>query len=193
MSTQTFQLSAALTFLSRIWVREIDLATLESLNEPAMLAAFTELGASIPNKIDEETVEELAVDYCQLLIGPKNHIPPVQSIWSQQRFQGNAAASMIRYFELLPDYNPPIGSPDGVAANNGMLDHFGVQIDFLGSLLISDQVEDVTNQLVQQFFSDHIKWSLPVIRKIQNQAGTDFYHGMAKNTLEMLNTFEEKS
>ncbi len=162
-----------------------------------MLAAFTELGASIPNKIDAATVEELAVDYCQLLIGPKNHIPPVQSIWSEQRFQGNAAASMIRFFELLPEYVPPIGTLDGVAANNGMLDHFGVQIDFLGNLLVSGQVEaadqdNLTSQLVKQYFAEHLQWSLPVIRKIQNQAETEFYRGMAKITLEVLSTFEEK-
>lgn len=180
MSTQSLQLAAVIRFLGNIWLREIELSTLQDLNRPSIRAAIEALGATVPNQIDAKNVEELAVDYCQLLIGPKQHIPPIQSVWQEQRFHGDAIPSMHRYFELLPSYHPRQGA---------MVDHIGVQLDFLGSLCEIDGNKPIS-EAVDRFFADHLKWSLPIFQKIERQATTEFYQGMAKVTFAVLKTFE---
>ncbi|MEW6732524.1 MAG: molecular chaperone TorD family protein [Acidobacteriota bacterium] len=72
--------------LSRIFQREIDLELICSLiNGSANPIALT-LGLEpyLLTKLGDEAsiLDALAVDYCQLFIGPVGHHPPCQSIWT---------------------------------------------------------------------------------------------------------------
>ena len=140
--------STVLEFLGQLWLREVDAATLHKLNQPGVRTAFEELGGAVPAEIDGATVERLAIDYCQLLIGPKDQLSPVQSIWEEQQFQGAAAASMNRYFQLVDGYQPPIG----------IVDHLGVQLNFAAQLILATETEPRAQALVMQYGNDHLKW-----------------------------------
>ncbi len=141
MSAQILQLTAVCRFLSRMWLREIDPSIWSELQQPPVAAAFAELGGAVPADCEPSTLEILAVDYCQLLIGPKNQISPIQSVWIEGQFQGNPTASMQRYVELVPDYCPPAE----------ILDHLGVQLDFIGSLIGAVDAEQVHPAILRQF------------------------------------------
>ena len=71
MPPTSLQLSVVFELLGRLWLREVDLVTLRQLNQPGVRAAFEELGGSVPAEMGPETLEQLAVDYCRLLIGPQ--------------------------------------------------------------------------------------------------------------------------
>ena len=67
-------LSAVYALLSQLWEHEVTLELLEQINEPQLKSSLTKLGAYVPEEVSQAVVDELAIDYCQLLVGPKNHI-----------------------------------------------------------------------------------------------------------------------
>ena len=78
--------------LSRLWVAEIDEMWFEVLSEGSLAGAAGELGLQLEGPVDE-VIEQLAIEYCQLMIGPQGHVPPHQSVWSEGQFQGNPVVS----------------------------------------------------------------------------------------------------
>ena len=174
--------STVYQFLGQLWLHEVDAATLHTLNQPGVRAAFEELGGSVPAELDGATVERLAIDYCQLLIGPQEQLSPVQSIWEEDQFQGDAAASMNRYFQLIDGYQPPIG----------IVDHLGVQLNFAAQLVLATETEPSAQTLVMQYADDHLKWCDPFLEQVTKKAETDFYRSLARVTKQVLITFEEK-
>ena len=95
------QLAAVYELLGHLWGREADRSLLQTLAEPTMKTAWEALGGYSPTEIDEALIEELAVDYCQLLVGPKNHVAPIQSVWEDQTLQSQAVSSMKKYLSLI--------------------------------------------------------------------------------------------
>ena len=173
--------STVLRFLGQLWVRELDAATLSKLNQPGVRAAFEELGGSVPDNIDEASLETLATDYCQLLVGPTDQLTPVQSIWENQQFEGEAAASMKRYFQLLDGYQPPLS----------IVDHLGVQLDFAAQLVLAAEAEPKAREIVLQYASDHLQWSNDILDRIGEKAETDFYRSLARVTQQVCKLFEQ--
>ena len=99
MSANWSPLQFAFRFLARIWVREIDETLLDELAQPEIKTAFEQAGGFVPEK-DEKAIERLAIDYCQLLIGPQDPISPVQSVWAENQYEGQPAASISEYFKM---------------------------------------------------------------------------------------------
>ena len=67
--------------LGRLWLREMDQDALRELGRPPLCDSFVNAGGVLPTNDDLEMIEQLAVDYCQLFVGPAGHLPPVQSVW----------------------------------------------------------------------------------------------------------------
>lgn len=183
MPPSSLQLSVVLELLGRLWLREVDLETLRQLNQPGVRAAFEVLGGSVPTEIGPESVEQLAVDYCQLLIGPQDQLSPVQSIWESQQFQGAAAASMNRYFQMLEGYEPP----------SRIVDHLGVQLDFAGRLTLAVENESSGQRIAVQYAKDHLQWCNLLLERMMERAETDFYRGLARITQQVFALFDENS
>ena len=173
------QLSSVYSLLSRLWLSEVDLQLLTALNEPDMRDAYVKMGGQLPEGISDDVVEELAVDYCQLLIGPKYHISPVQSVWQENKLQGSAASSMSRYFEAIPTFDSP----------STIVDHVGVQLAFIAELFLQASASDnpeAHEEIASQFFVDHVAWTTPFFDKVEGQATTSFYKGLANISREFL-------
>lgn len=136
-------LGSVAKLLGELWLREVTLQRLQQLHADRSIGdSLKSLGMELPSvnadAVDAK-IEELAIDYCQLLIGPKGHLSPVQSVWVAEQFQSSCVDAMKSFFELLPGYQPP----------GSFHDHIGVQLDFAGSVLIaadrlSDSGGDVT-------------------------------------------------
>jgi TorA maturation chaperone TorD len=186
----------ALTYrlFGRLWIRELDAPLLAELTAGNLGDAFRAAGGTPPPDADPVTCEALAADYCRLLLGPSDHWPPYQSVWTDGQFQGQPAVSMRRYLDLL---DPAPKVPSDV-----MPDHLGIQLDVMG-LFISAMIAGNTNghktpppgrqptqaelnQLAARFFRDHLRWPGPLLRKVHECAETDFYRTLATVTEQFL-------
>lgn len=185
MTESTIQLAAIFELLGRLWLKEIDLETLEALGTNQPREAYEELGGFLPSKIDSATIEGLAVEYCELLIGPKGQISPVESVWVEDQLQSTTASSMHRFFELLPGYQPPSGFPD----------HIGVQLDFAGALLrIAQPIEDqseAADEALTHFARKHFGWMSKFLLKIISNSDSEFYRGLATVTENLIQQIEK--
>ncbi len=173
------QLSAIYGLLGRLWIREVDSSMLAALIEPNLRSAFEKLGGQVPEEVSSEVIDQLAEDYCQLLVGPQGHAPPVQSIWADARYQSRCAADVQRYYELIPGFVPAGNIPD----------HFGNQLQFMAEVFLRSAPLSSDNPyetVAATFFEDHLKWAIPLMQRVQSQAKTDFYRGLARMTETLL-------
>ena len=179
------QLAGVYALLGRLWLEELDAELLTALAEDDLKEAFENLGGTIPDDINEATVETLAVDYCQLLIGPGEHVSPVQSVWLNQKLQDEPSSSMVNYFTCLPGFEPSVNIPD----------HIGVQLQFMGELFqraADEQDQELVNEIAEDFFEKHLSWPAPFFAAVSEKAQTEFYAGLANLTANFLNLSPEE-
>ncbi len=164
------ELSAVCALLSRLWNQELDVQTLQRLEKPEVAETWTALGGSLPDH-DDATLELLAVDYCQLLVGPRGHISPVQSIWSAGRFAADSAGTMQQYVEMLKGFQPC----------NKITDHVAVQLQYLGVVLgiAAESKKDLWQGLATRFAAQHLAWTHEFFEQVAQRANSDFYRGLA--------------
>ena len=173
--------SAVAKLLGRFWLNEIDLEMLQAIAAPEFRESFEELGGFVPDPVNSTVVEQLAVEYCSLLVGPQGHISPVESVWSENQFQSKSSSMMNRCFELIPGYVP---------ASN-ISDHIGVQLDFLGELLARSG-DEATDEIVEHFVATHLRWTAPFFDQIQDRTESRFYHGLAAVTRALIQSIQNE-
>ena len=180
------ELGAVAILLGEFWLRELTAKRTKQLSQSDIADALTSLPLYLPGsrgENQEEDLERLQIDYCQLLIGPKGHVSPVESVWVADQFQSKAVDAMKSFFDLLSGYQPP----------DGFHDHIGVQLDFAGHLLqAADQVGenfDQTNELVNIFVQKRLVWTTPFLKEAKQRAETNFYRQLAVATQQWLSFF----
>ena len=171
-------MSSSFALLSRLWLQEVDAALLHQLQTPKLKASFESLGGHVPSDPDLQTLDGLAVEYCQLLVGPRDHMCPVQSVWEEQMFQSDSVASMQSFFELLPGYQPP----------STLVDHIGVQLDFVSKLMLVDSETTELNRVLRRFSASHFRWTDEFFDRIEKTTTSQFYLGLARITRNLLLT-----
>jgi len=177
MSQTTAQLAEIVEFLGQLWLYEVTGETLSGMQTEPFSEPYRELGGFIPDSADAAIVENLAIEYCELLVGPKGHVSPVQSVWSDHQYQSKTAASMNRFFELIPDYQP----------DSNLSDHIGVQLDFLSAILRQSD-DSAANEIASHFAKTHLQWTLKFFDKIESHTDSAFYLGLAKVTRNLIHT-----
>jgi len=191
MTSDTEARSGVYHLLARLWLREVDQQFLTQLQTSPLQESFESAGGTLPigNDADDEVkLETLAIDYCRLFIGPKDHLPPIQSVWQTGQFQGSSAASVTEFMEAVR-YNVEL--PQGL-----MADHFGVQLDLMGyivSIVSSAPNWSEISDLPTRFFNQHLLWSAPLLTAAKARAETDFYRSVISMTNEFLQAESELS
>jgi len=168
MPQSTFYLGEISGLLGRLWLHEVDQATLTAMNDPSFRGGYESLGGFVPQQFDHQSIEDLAVAYCELLIGPKGHVSPVQSVWVDDQLKSETSASMNRFFELFSDYEAP----------SNLSDHIGVQLDFAGLLLQSDS--EAVEEVVVAFARTHLRWTEEFLDRVEAKTDSEFYQGLAR-------------
>ena len=186
-------LAGLCSLLARLWSREVDQALLESIRRPPLLdalQAFPEWTESLCHEAhcesaDQDLLETLAVDYCRIMIGPKDHAAPIQSVWSEGKMAGDVATKMERYQAVVS--LPPALVP-------GIPDHFANQLHILAVILFSSMetvqasidIEPLSSvrELAGCFVRDHLQWVGPMVRPANRCAKTEFYRGLIRMTTE---------
>lgn len=80
MSQTTVPLAEIVELLGRLWLDEVSAETLTAMRTQPFKERYQELGGFVPDSVDAAIVENLAIEYGELLIGPKGHVSPVQPI-----------------------------------------------------------------------------------------------------------------
>lgn len=179
MSLDDLQATARVyQLLARCWLREIDMPLLEQLSQAPLADAFRAVGGEPPANHSLETLEGLAFDYCQLFLGPANHLPPYQSVWTRGQFQAAPTESMARFVDLAGC------SPSRWDA---MLDHLGVQLDLMQMILTaSAATEPPSPEIATSFFTAHLRWPEPLLAAAEQRAHTSFYRSLVVVTRDFL-------
>ncbi len=158
-------LVALANLLGNLLLLEVDAALLGQLREPAIAAALAEWGISLPTP-DEEPVwiEDRAAEYHDLFLRPEAG-PLVQSLWTQGRYEGDAAVRVRALAEAAG------AGFDARAARGAPVDHLGSLLLFWAAC--EGRVQPIADEIARQ----HLAWALPALKKLAGAPG--FYGSVA--------------
>ncbi len=174
--------AAVYQFLSRTLASEIDLGFLTLMQQIDFSRALSDLSIVAP-AATTQSVELLAIDYCNIFIGPTDQVPPFQSVWADQQLHGDCVASMKEYLEIT-SLTP---------ADSMMKDHIGLQLQVLAKILMacseSEQPKDYES-LATAFFIEHVRWATPMLRAAAGRAESDFYQSVCTTAAKFIGSEE---
>jgi TorA maturation chaperone TorD len=187
-STEAVARSGTYQLLARLWLREVDRDLARELSSPPLSDFFVAAGGVLPLDDDDETFEQLAIEYCRLFIGPTGHLPPYQSVWQSGQFQGTTTASMETFIDVA--CYDIAALPSGI-----MLDHLGVQLDVMAHILgqfstskSEPAIHECLPELAQRFFATHLMWPTELLEAASRRAKTGFYCSMIMLTRGFLDS-----
>ena len=166
--------------LARLWISELDLPLLRQLATGDLQELYLSVGGWLPPTADEGTIEQLAIEYCGCFLGPKNHLPPYQSIVDHSSFNGSCVDSMRKFADTL-------GPPAGVFAEPKMLDHAGVQLSMMrticqSSVSASNHDLELIGELRECFFQQHVAWIASYCHVAIKKSQSKFYSSLFEVT-----------
>ncbi len=148
----------------------------------------------------EKICEDLAVEYTRLFLGPKNHIPPFESLYNfkegeTRQIWGAATVEVKRIIEstglsFRKDYG-------------GIPDHISIELEFMQKLVKNEgelwEKEKNGSQLLKsiklekKFIDEHLHvWIPGFCQKVIEAARYDFYRNVAELTRDFIATEKEE-
>ena len=180
--------------LALIYEKEIALELLHKLKEPTFINTLSDLGFLLANdfqeKPDEELIEDLAVEYARLFLGPAQYISPHESVHHERAdgdwgsFWGAATVEVKSFIES-----------SGLKFDEkfqGIPDHISVELEFMRHVTEREkeawEAEDQERALYclkmeKMFLKNHLsKWVDSFCDKVIDKADLSFYREIAKVT-----------
>lgn len=154
------ELAPVVALLAQFLLHELDASTLLGL-EP-LHVELHDLGITLPTDVE---LDAIAHQYFLAFVAPTASKPPVQSLWTEGRFDGE---STMRVRALAA----ALGFEPGPGARGAPADHLGCIL-----LLWSAAVEHGEAEVARQLSNDHLAWSLPMCERLGAQGG--FYGQVA--------------
>jgi TorA maturation chaperone TorD len=199
----TKQRSNIYGLLSLVFRTEVTSDLLRQIKEPAFLSTFASIGAGFEddfvNADEEQLLEDLAVEYARLFLGPDKHISPHESVhhdrdggdWGQ--LWGLSTVEVKKFIESAGlEYKSEF---------TGLPDHISVELEFMQELTKEEALERKNGdhekvnyclQIEKKFIDDHlVKWIPLFCDKVIDQATLPFYRELAKVTKDFIE-FEGK-
>ena len=161
-------LTAAARLFARLLVRELDGATLTELQRPDVIDALRELGIELPAS---EELAALAHRYFELFLHPDGSLPPVQSLWRDGQYGGDAAAGVRKIADAS-------GLELAVGARGAAPDHLGC-ILMLWAELVCERPE-----LAELLVTHHLAWAPGALRHAAQQP--DFYGAVCRAIIALV-------
>lgn len=140
---------------SRLLLKEVDRALYRQLEERALVDAIAPLGLhwlepTLRELGEERALEELAVEYCRLFVGPLPACAPYESVQRGSALIGGRARARLEAF---------LGRQGLVLADGLRLasaDHLAVHLAVLGELCTH-----ASGEALAEFLSDHVRGWMP--------------------------------
>lgn len=142
MSTDSRLVDVARLF-GELLLRELDVATLERLREPATAQAFASLGVELP---EPSELDRVAAEYCDAFLQPQHHPPPIESLWIDGSYEGDTTLAVRALSEaagLELDRDAARGAPP---------DHAG------SLLLLWAATQEMAPPIAERLVADHFEW-----------------------------------
>jgi TorA maturation chaperone TorD len=191
-------------FLARIFKEEITAEFLPQLRDPQVLGVLSSFGADLGDdfvqKNENDLVENLAVEYTRLFLGPGKHIPPNESIHNERgdgdwgQFWGASTVEVKKFIETA-----------GLTYRDDftdMPDHISVELEFMQKVIDRErnawEAGDRGGALYclkmeKMFINDHlIQWIPRFCNEVVSEAELTFYREMAKITRSFIE-FEKEN
>lgn len=184
-------------FLASLFREEITAEHLRYLNDPDVKAILSEMGVQydiFSQKDQDELLEDLAVEYARLFLGPDKHISPHESIhhprddgdWGMH--WGASTVEVKKFIESAGlEYKEEY---------SGMPDHVSVELEFMKEVagreaqaMEEDDWEGALycQKMEKKFICEHlIKWVPRFCDKIISQAEISFYGDLADITKKFI-------
>ncbi len=183
--------------LATVFRAEPDEAFLDQLKDPGFSGALEALGLSLGDEFTNtptvRLVEDMAVEYARLFIGPGSHISPHESVHvdvdaGSGGLWGAKTVEVKKFIEAAGfDYEDQF---------TGLPDHVSVELEFMqkltewesGKWACGDEEKAKYSRLIQRrFMKEHIMtWVPKLCDKVINMADKPFYEEMAKVTKRFL-------
>ena len=182
-------------FLAALYGREIDPRMLRELREPGVAASLAQAGVALDPSVAEgaesEVLEELAVEYAALFLGPGEHVSPHESVYAEGgtgTLWGEQTVAVRRYIEAA--------GFELSGMHSGIPDHLSVELEFM-SELARHEAEAWSRgdrgaaanclEYQQEFMAEHLgSWVFRFCERVVEAAGLPFYRDIARLTSEFL-------
>jgi TorA maturation chaperone TorD len=170
--------AVSLRLFASVFAREVNEALLHEIGA-ARRAMGEALGrdpiGDLPPGEARARVEALAVEYCRLFVGPRGHMPPVESVaLGQGRFWGPATEAVASFYRLA-----------GLQASREACvppDHISMELDCLATLEEQGRADQA-----QAFAREHVlQWLPRLTRHVRERATLAFYPAWCCGTETLL-------
>ena len=193
-ATMARQRSDIYGFLAMVYRQEVTSDFLEQIKDPQFLGVLSDLGIQFDDdflkKPEEELLEELAIEYTRLFLGPGRHVSPHESVQHQRaegkwgQLWGDSTVEVKKFIETTgleyqTDYK-------------GLPDHISVELEFMQQLTLREEQaweeEDTDGaaycrKIEEKFIEEHlIPWVPEFCEKIIQEAELPFYKNLAAIT-----------
>lgn len=189
--------------LALVYRQEVTPDLLSQIKDPRVLGVFSDLGVegieAFLQSSEEKLIEDLAVEYARLFLGPGKHISPHESIHHQREdgdwgtLWGADTVDVKKFIEATGlNYE---------ADYKGMPDHISVEFEFMAALIRREKQAWVESDeksarscvaVQKKFLEEHlIQWIPDFCDKVVQQAELPFYRAVAELTRSFID-FENK-
>ncbi len=180
--------------LATVYRQELTSGLLQQIKGPQFLGVLSDLGIQLGDDFfqrhEEELLEEMAVEYTRLFLGPGKHISPHESVHHQRdgaeqgQLWGQSTVEVKRFIESSGlDYR---------SEYRGLPDHISVELEFMQQVTLREEQawreEDKDGALYclkieKKFIEEHlIRWIPIFCEKVIREAELPFYREMAALT-----------
>ncbi|MCK5512412.1 MAG: molecular chaperone TorD family protein [Thermodesulfovibrionia bacterium] len=204
MAKMAIERSNTYGLLSTIYRAEPTIYFLNQIKDPHFLGVLSDLGIQFDKKFlkrpAKKLVEDLAVEYTRLFLGPGKHISPHESVHHERdngdwgMLWGKSTVEVKKFIESTGlEYKTDF---------TGMPDHISVELEFMHRV-IKEEAEareknniDKVNYCIQienKFMDEHLSKWIPVFcDKVISHTGLCFYKEMAKVTKHFIEFEKEE-
>ena len=191
MSKDAFQRSIIYGFLARVYRKELTLDMLGQIKDSRFTEVLSDLGVQLGDgfyaRPDEELLEDLAIEYTRLFLGPGRHISPHESIHHERddgdwgKHWGASTVEVKKFVESLGlEYKE---------SDRSMPDHISVELELMQKIISKEKEAWEKNdgkgvlhylKIEKMFMEDHIITWVPIFCDvIIAEAELSFYREMA--------------
>ena len=191
MTAVARQRSNVYGLLATVYRQEVTSGLLQQSKDPQFLGVLSDLGIQLGDDFfqrnEEELLEEMAVEYTRLFLGPGKHVSPHESVHLQRddagqgQLWGESTVEVKKFIESSGlDYR---------SEYKGLPDHISVELEFMQQVTLREQQawrEDDRDgalyclKIQKKFIQEHlIRWIPIFCEKVMAEAELPFYREMA--------------
>ena len=191
-------------FLAAVYRQELTSELLQQMKAHRFQEVLSNLGVKLNNGFfqnsEEELLENLAVEYARLFVGPGKHISPHESVHHKK--EGVQSGQL--WGELTAEVKRIIESSglEYKSEFTGMPDHISVELEFMQQVILREeqawQDDDKQTALLclkneKKFVDEHLfGWIPDFCEKVIEAAEMPFYREMAKLTCNFIEFEKEE-